>query len=59
MDYPFQKETRIFVPLNCQYTINVVPDMILADDTLKYYSLKARKCFIRDKEWSHMKIFRV
>lgn len=59
MDYPYHQEKRIFVPLNVQYTLNVVPDMILADDELRKYPLKARRCLINEIEWDHMKVFKV
>lgn len=59
MDYPFQEENRVFIPLNVQYTINIIPKMVFADEKLKHYSLKARKCFIKESEWRHMKIYKV
>lgn len=59
MDYPYQKENRIFVPLNVHYLLNIIPDMILADEGLSRYPLKSRKCFIEEKEWNHIKIFKV
>lgn len=58
MDYPFQEETRIFIPLNVHYTINIIPKMVFADEKLKKYPLNARKCFIKDSEWKHMKIYK-
>lgn len=59
MDYPFQKGRRLFVPLNTKYTFNVIPDMILTNDKVKKYPLKARNCFVDETEWDHLKIFKV
>lgn len=59
MDYPYQEENRVFVPFNVQYTFNIIPKMILADEKLKNYPLKVRQCFTKDTEWNHMKIFKV
>lgn len=59
MDYPYHEENRVFVPLNVQYTLNISPKMIMADEAVEDYSLNARKCFIKKNEWNHMKIFKV
>lgn len=59
MDYPYNEENRVFVPLNLQYTINISPMMVLMDEAVKRYPLNARKCFIEEKEWNHMKTFKV
>lgn len=59
MDYPYHMEKRVFVPLNVQFTLNIVPDMILVNENLKQYSMKNRQCLIDKSEWDYMKIFRV
>lgn len=59
MDYPFQMENRIFIPPDVQYTLSVVPDLVLAYDELKDYPLKLRKCFSQDEGWSRLKVFKV
>lgn len=59
MDYPYHTEKRIFVPLNVNFRLDILPEMILADDGLKAYPLKSRNCFIDEREWVHMKIFKV
>lgn len=59
MDYPYNIEHRTFVPLNVHYLLNIIPDIILADEDIGHYPLKGRKCFIQEKEWNHIKTFKV
>lgn len=59
MDYPYHTEKRTFVPLNVNFRVDIFPEMILADERIKTYSLKSRNCFINEREWSHVKIFKV
>lgn len=59
IDYPYQTENRVFVPLNVHYRLDISPDMILADEELKNYPVNARNCFQDETEWKHIKIFKV
>ncbi|XP_063708006.1 pickpocket protein 28-like [Culicoides brevitarsis] len=57
MDYPYDIQNRVFIPTNSKYDLKIIPDLMLADKSLKKYAMKTRKCSFGDSDETNIKFF--